>query len=265
MNRDKGSRRAVAFRDLLSSRELELAAELVRCCNEADNTAYSVPGDADIYLLSFCGDGGRLDAMLAIWHLGDMRDGCSMDEVAAFTRPETRKRGLFKELFSEALPLLRPVIQFSVYENEGAKETLKSINAVYEHSEYMMELELDMLEDKDMEGEPQAPGSCELMEYELTEEDEDLLMLRTDYGEVSCRLFGSRAYIFGVLVYRSFRGRGLGSCLMKLILKRLRSKGVQSTFLQVSSANAPALRLYRSLGFKEMQKLDMAIKKLYQA
>ena len=265
MRHDEGSRRAVAFRDLLNKKELSMAARLVAACNKADHTEYSVPEDADLFFIAFDPQGNSMDSLLAVWHLGDTRDGYAMDEVAAFTRPENRRQGLFSSLFSSALPLLRPVLLFSSYENKGAREKLQSLGAVYEHSEYMMELDLNIFEQREpLSGHEVSRGGDG---YELiTETDEDGFgeELRTGYGEAHYRLVGARAYIYGVLVYSRFRGQGLGRKLMLLLLERIKGQGIDTAFLQVSSDNVPALKLYEELGFEQIQRLDLSIKKLSQ-
>ena len=46
------------------------------------------------------------------------------------------------------------------------------------------------------------------------------------------------------------RGRGLGRALVVALLERLRGQGARRVSLEVRSRNAPAIALYRSLGFE---------------
>lgn len=55
-----------------------------------------------------------------------------------------------------------------------------------------------------------------------------------------------------VALYVPYRGRGLGSALLKALLERLRLKGYARASLSVQKANR-ALRLYRRLGFEAVQ------------
>lgn len=55
-----------------------------------------------------------------------------------------------------------------------------------------------------------------------------------------------------LVVGRSHQGRGIGARLLALWLKRLCAAGQQRCLLEVRASNAPALRLYRKLGFSEI-------------
>jgi ribosomal-protein-alanine N-acetyltransferase len=48
------------------------------------------------------------------------------------------------------------------------------------------------------------------------------------------------------------RGRGIGYRLLSYSLKTMRGRGLETTFLEVRSKNAPALALYRAYGFEEV-------------
>lgn len=57
------------------------------------------------------------------------------------------------------------------------------------------------------------------------------------------------SWVMSLGVTRDQRGRGLGRRLMSEVLERLRAEGVRDVRLTVEPANAPAIMLYRSLGF----------------
>jgi RimJ/RimL family protein N-acetyltransferase len=65
--------------------------------------------------------------------------------------------------------------------------------------------------------------------------------------EVSRHGFGE----LGMLVDRSWRGRGVGSALMHEAIAWSRSRGVHKLCLDVFPANAAAIALYRKCGFVE--------------
>ena len=54
--------------------------------------------------------------------------------------------------------------------------------------------------------------------------------------------------ISAIATHPSFRGRGLGECLLRDVAERIRSRG-ERPFLHVAAAN-PAIRLYQKLGFR---------------
>ncbi len=60
---------------------------------------------------------------------------------------------------------------------------------------------------------------------------------------------GEEAEILTLAVEKDSRGQGLGRALVVELLDRFRREGVRLVSLEVRSSNAPALSLYRSLGF----------------
>lgn len=59
------------------------------------------------------------------------------------------------------------------------------------------------------------------------------------------------ALVFGIAVDPSARGRGWGTAVTAHALLHARSSGAHLAFLQVDVHNAPALRVYHRLGFRE--------------
>lgn len=65
---------------------------------------------------------------------------------------------------------------------------------------------------------------------------------------------GKRGYICDCFVEKSYRGRGIGKMLVKHILEWFISNGVECVEADVYSGNIQSLRLFKSLGFKEISK-----------
>ena len=63
---------------------------------------------------------------------------------------------------------------------------------------------------------------------------------------------GDRAGLFEVATEKSARNKGHGRNLILSALKWARLRGAREAWLQVEAGNAPALSLYRSLGFEEV-------------
>lgn len=68
-------------------------------------------------------------------------------------------------------------------------------------------------------------------------------------GFALLRVAGAEAEVLTITVDRRRRGRGLGHALMRAAIDDLEHAGVKAVFLEVEHANAPALALYRTLGF----------------
>jgi len=75
---------------------------------------------------------------------------------------------------------------------------------------------------------------------------------RTVIGFILSRSAAGEAEILSVAVAPSWRGRGFAGTLLHLHLRRLAGLGVQTVFLEVDENNAPARRLYRRAGFREV-------------
>jgi RimJ/RimL family protein N-acetyltransferase len=63
--------------------------------------------------------------------------------------------------------------------------------------------------------------------------------------EVSCHGFGE----FGMLVERGWRGRGVGSALVRAAIDWARGEGLHKLCLEVFADNTAAIALYRNSGF----------------
>lgn len=64
----------------------------------------------------------------------------------------------------------------------------------------------------------------------------------------------------GISLYRKFWGMGVGTALMSEILSAAKTVGFEQAELDVVSENAPAVGLYKKLGFKETGTIPRAFK-----
>ena len=64
--------------------------------------------------------------------------------------------------------------------------------------------------------------------------------------------------LYRVAVPEALRGRGLGRLLLERFLSDLDGRGADACFLEVRASNAPAIALYRSVGF-----LEVGVRKKY--
>ena len=71
-------------------------------------------------------------------------------------------------------------------------------------------------------------------------------------GFVLARRAADEGEILTVVVARAHRRSGLGWKLMDAVLRELHAARAQALFLEVDESNAPALALYRRLGFREV-------------
>lgn len=71
-------------------------------------------------------------------------------------------------------------------------------------------------------------------------------------GFVLARLAAGEAEILTIAVARACRRRGVGRRLMDAVLRELHVQRAEALFLEVDESNAPAIALYRRLGFREI-------------
>jgi len=76
-------------------------------------------------------------------------------------------------------------------------------------------------------------------------------------------LSGSAIGIFGIATHMDHRGLGFGVALIRSLLRWGKENGGRYAFLQVESANSPALALYRKLGFAELYSYWYRVKELH--
>ncbi|MEZ5459916.1 MAG: ribosomal protein S18-alanine N-acetyltransferase [Steroidobacteraceae bacterium] len=60
------------------------------------------------------------------------------------------------------------------------------------------------------------------------------------------------AHVLNVCVREEFRCRGVGRRLMDYLLERGRAAGMAEAFLEVRPSNTAAIRLYQSMGFRQV-------------
>lgn len=256
--------------DYLTDDMLDSVTDLVLDVNEEDNVKYAVPDDADYYALMYDDgtagvsipeelDADELDpdglaAFIALYEMGETHNGEEVIELSAFTGPQYRKRGCFKTLMASLSEELSDFsVRFAVYEGTANTEALKSIGALYDHDELMMALRLS---DAEPSGNAGFDVNIAIEEVHTDDGDYEEGKVSTPYGECFVRLYGQRAYVFGILTYESRRRHGYAEEMLRTLFRELKDRGIDEITLEVSSANIPAKALYDKLGFRTMDRLS---------
>lgn len=282
----------ILFRDCLNEAEAKELEHLAETCSHADGLSWSVPDDADLYFL-FYEDAADFDclsenssakcslkeaapslsAVLCVFHMGDTKNGLPIDELIALTRPDARRRGYFRALFSTARPLLRPMIRFSLptassekaaasgKKNAASRQFLLQIGAEHDHDEYLMELQLSKTPAANTSAaETFTAGTFAAHAlYAVSEAppirlhfnmQDGITAVSCRYGECFLSDWSDGVYLFGLLVYERFRGQGFGSRILHALFSRLCMQSGSRVVLEVSSDNLPAVKLYQKMGFQ---------------
>ena len=226
-------------------RQARALNKLIADCNECDGTHYSFPEDADkIYLMYVRSE---LVAAIALFLMGEEREGRAIYELAAFTAPRHRRKKYFESLVAAIERKVQgQYIRYSVYHNQAALAVLHHRGAVCEHDELVMKLEL-------------VGTANQEKTYENIHIDFEAGHVTSSFAECWFRLNadGSEAYIFGVQTYANHLRKGHAFRLLSFLYAALYKRGVKRILLQVSSENTPALKLYEKLGMSITERLGL--------
>lgn len=66
------------------------------------------------------------------------------------------------------------------------------------------------------------------------------------------RLGGDECELLSLAVDKKWRGKGVGGAIMRAAFEDLRMSPAKKMFLEVEDGNAPAIKLYKGLGFAEI-------------
>lgn len=92
-------------------------------------------------------------------------------------------------------------------------------------------------------------GKCDDDICYVAEADENIIgavwvRIMHDYGHID-----DETPSFAISLNKEYRGQGIGTTLMKTMLKELKERGYKQTSLAVQKAN-PAVNMYRNVGFE---------------
>jgi ribosomal protein S18 acetylase RimI-like enzyme len=82
----------------------------------------------------------------------------------------------------------------------------------------------------------------------IAEADEEFI------GTIMGGFDGRRGFVYHLAVAGAYRGQGIGSCLLREVEERLRSRGCMRCYLFVTSDNEEAMHFYERHGWAPMDK-----------
>ena len=198
-------------------------------------------------------------------------------EVTGMVDPLKRRRGIGRALLDEALTMLGTlgggqVLLVVPRVSAGGHGLAQSCGMVYEHSEHALRLDARSAA---------APTGPQLSLRQATEADIPLLsglyldafgdgevnsdrlcgersrtlviMLDgTAVGTIALARDGARGGVYGFVIDRSLRGRGVGGRVLRQACGELFDAGVEYVDLEVEVNNDRALGLYTAVGFRAL-------------
>ncbi|WP_238883600.1 GNAT family N-acetyltransferase [Clostridium sp. YIM B02551] len=200
-------------------------------------------------------------------------------EITGMVHPHYRRKGVFKELVSEAKEHCKKnkaerILLITERRIDSGIGFGKAIGSKYSFSEYRMKFneskipsfesrgiflekadikdkkELSKL-DREFFGLPEVndeEGSSDENEYRTTYIAE---MEGKVIGKIGITMDGEDGYIFGFGIKQEHRRKGYGRIVLSLVIEKLLKDNINSIILEVASENDKALGLYKSCGFKE--------------
>lgn len=271
----------------------DAVSALVSLCNAVDHTSYDTDLDGDFYYIirndapEESGVEEELFAVLSGYLLGETIDGKQVLEVEAFTHPQMRQIGIFRMCYQSLLDDFRGYrIRFMIKRPSSGAD-----DRVYERISFPDEdrsqddadggsylADRDDIDDSEVSGEALrtatpfvAPDTYEtLRALGATHQYDELFMVKelprpiadpgdslcNSYGEVHLTPFSADTiYLYGLLVYDKFLGKGHGRALMEAVETTPADGPYKKVLLQVASNNTIAVNLYASLSYQETERI----------
>lgn len=230
-------------------------ARLADTCRALDHSHLSMPEDADLYYMAYGADDLLASAAALTFYPEAPGGGADVlyAECSAFTRPDLRRMGYFSAVFDVLSQDIEDTDLYFLTDGvqKGAMAALRSLGAVHDRDEYMMERTLNCAREQSgapaavfsFEGAdsasaariPQLTVRVDLLPEEADEEEVKSVRL-TFYladGKApaagpagNCRLIfcGDGVCFCGFEIAEPLRGRGLGKAALLLTLSLLESR-----------------------------------------
>ncbi|HQO73103.1 MAG TPA: GNAT family N-acetyltransferase [Sedimentibacter sp.] len=203
-------------------------------------------------------------------------------EVNGMVHPEYRRRGIFTRLFSLVKDEFnkrdsKGMLLLSDNNSIGGISFIKRITDDYHHSEYDMNLDMDVIHKENFDNlvfrkvvkEDIAKIAGENFEF-INDNDIDGILFDSTYvletgnviiGRVRLEIVDNIGGIYGLEILPEYRGKGYGRELLIRSINKLKESKVNAINLQVETKNNNALNLYKSCGFKVNYTMDYYILK----
>jgi ribosomal protein S18 acetylase RimI-like enzyme len=218
----------------------------------------------------------------ALGFMGLYAFASSRIEIAGMVDPQARRRGIATALLDAAMPTCRAhggssVLLVVPRQSVGGHALALRRGAALEHSEHALILN---------ERPPAGPADPRISIRSATRDDfeelSELIMSgfghpalhphefdrigrsrtvivqlgRVTVGTVRLTLDGLRGGVYGFTITPELRGRGIGRDVLRRVTTGLFDAGATTVALEVAVENDHALRLYQSLGFKQVSTED---------
>ncbi|WP_017380312.1 GNAT family N-acetyltransferase [Paenisporosarcina sp. TG-14] len=219
----------------------------------------------------------KLIAFLGLYAFG------STVEVCGMVRPGERRKGHFNRLFQQGmekakLEKYKKILLNAPSGAQAAKTFLIQHGAFLAFTEHQMKWQakvleavegftlrhattddLDMRVRLDVEAFGVLEEDAQAMESRINnDEDTDMLMIDVNnetIGKIRVKREDGEAWIYGFCILPDYQGKGIGRKVLSKVVSDQSALGY-TVHLDVETKNAQALKLYESVGFKEIHAQD---------
>jgi ribosomal protein S18 acetylase RimI-like enzyme len=203
-------------------------------------------------------------------------------EISAYTLPEYRQNGYFKELLSKAVAELKSYNVIDVLfvcesQSQNAKKVIEKLGAKYDFTEYLLrynKLNIDIrnlpinsveLYEANLKDTETLINMSKEIFHDSYEEAESFVLktfnshTRRQYiatvnnepvGMCSVNFEDKDSSIFGLGILPEYQGNGYGKQMLNLILRNTAEENIKNIFIEVDSTNEKAFNLYKNNGFE---------------
>ncbi len=207
-------------------------------------------------------------------------------EISAVTHPHYRRQGIFKQLLTAAgLELQQRQVPNFLFICEQIStsgiRSVQALGAVYEFSEYKMDLQappqvrplpeglhLRLAQVEDITALARMDELCfgvtleaaqRWLEHDLADNQRRVIVATLEavrIGKIGILMNETETYIAGFCLLPEYRGRGYGKAILTYTVAQLVAAQKPNICLEVACSNDQALSLYRQCGFKVITGYD---------
>ncbi|MDF2880326.1 MAG: acetyltransferase [Clostridiaceae bacterium] len=257
--------------------------ELERICKKYDGIK------KDIYLDYSINFNDKMESLFLLYEHKKLISLISMfvptqreAEISAYTLPEYRQNGYFKELLSKAVAELQKynVLDFLFVcesQSKNAKKVIEKLGGKYDFTEYLLrynKLNIDIrnlpinsveLYEANLKDTETLINMSKEIFHDSYEEAESFVSktfnsdTRRQYiatvnnepvGMCSVNFEDKESSIFGLGILPEYQGNGYGKQMLNLILRNTAEENIKNIFIEVDSTNEKAFNLYKNNGFE---------------
>jgi ribosomal protein S18 acetylase RimI-like enzyme len=275
---------SIKLKEILDINDFTDINNLKNICTDYDKTHLKIEidyklskGNKNSKNMNFINEFMFYDDNKLVGYAGICDFGGDEIEINGMVHPDYRRRGIFTRLFSLAKDEFykrdnKVMLLLSDNNSIAGINFIKNITDDYDHSEYDMYLDMNVLHNLRFDNlifrkavyEDVNKIVKENFEFFHKNDIEEISSGATyiietgneKIGKARLEITDDIGGIYGLEILPDYRGKGYGRELLILAINKLKEFKVKAINLQVETENKNALNLYKSCGFKENYIMD---------